>query len=179
MADVTHFSDLAGYVSVKEAAEILGISTKRVYRYIETKRLPAYKPGRDYLLPREAVKQFKLKTAGRPREKTPPWRIYQTGTLLTTDIQVQVRAGQQEKLLEKLEVIRIDMRHMFPGTIGRYVIKTDASPTSVKIWLIWKDNEMPDEAAREKAFEEFRSEFADVLDWETAQSSTGEAILYT
>src|ERR1700720_4359187 len=108
MADVTHFSDLANYVSVKEAAEMLGISTKRVYRYIEAERLPAYKPGRDYLLPKEAVKQFKLKNAGRPREKTPPWRIYQTGTLLTTDIQVQVRAGQQEKLLEKLEAIRND-----------------------------------------------------------------------
>ena len=179
MADVTRFSDLADYVSVKEAAEILGISTKRVYRYIEAKRLPAYKPARDYLLPREAVKQFKLKNAGRPREKIPPWRIYQTGTLLITDIQVRVHAGQQQKLLEKLEAIRSDMRHMFPGTIGRYVIKTDTSLTSVKIWLIWKDNEMPDEATREKAFEEFRSEFADVLDWGTAQSSTGEAILYT
>src|SRR6266567_8891847 len=126
MTEEFDFSDLAGYISVKEAAQILGLSHKRIYRYIEANRLPARKLGRDYILSKEAVTNFKLKTAGRPREKTPPWRIYQAGTLLTTDIQVQVRPGQQEKLLEKLEAIRNDMRHMFPGTIGRYVIKPDA-----------------------------------------------------
>jgi hypothetical protein len=80
-----------------------------------------------------------------------------------------------DKLREGVQTLR----KKASGKVAVYVIKPGASLTSVKIWLIWKDNEMPDEATREKAFEEFRSEFADVLDWETAQSSTGEAVLYT
>ncbi len=38
---------------------------------------------------------------------------------------------------------------------------------------------MPDEAAREQALAAFKAELADVLDWETAQISTKEGIIYT
>ncbi len=38
---------------------------------------------------------------------------------------------------------------------------------------------MPDKGAREQAFAAFKAELADVLDWETAQISTKEGIIYT
>jgi len=38
---------------------------------------------------------------------------------------------------------------------------------------------MPDEATRERDFAAFKAELADVLNWETAQISTEEGIIYT
>jgi quinol monooxygenase YgiN len=151
-----------------------------VYQYIGEQRLPAYRAGNVILLPVEAVKQFKPHITGRPRKKEPPWRIYRGGSsVLGTDIQVQISPGQQERLVEKLKAIYMGQRHTFPGTIERYIFKDGTSPATVSIWLIWKDTEMPDQAAREQALSAFKAELADVLDWETAHISTREGIICT
>ena len=60
MADIREFPDVPGYVSIKQAAEMLGITDKRVYRYIDLGRLTAFKSGGVFLLPEEEVKRFKL-----------------------------------------------------------------------------------------------------------------------
>ncbi len=49
----------------------------------------------------------------------------------------------------------------------------------MSIWLIWKDTEMPDEAIRERNLDTFKAELADMLDWETAEFSIKEGIIYT
>ncbi len=94
-------------------------------------------------------------------------------------MQVQVRPGKQDQLIEKLKAIYKGQRHTFPGTIQRYVFKDDISPTVVSILLVWKDTEMPDKAMRERNLAAFKAELADVLDWDTAQISTKEGIIYT
>lgn len=96
-----------------------------------------------------------------------------------TDIRVQVRAGQQAKLEEKLKTIQKLDRHTFPGTVARYVIKSDEALATVQILLIWKSTEMPDETTRQQDLMLFQEELADVLDWATAQSSTHEVIIHT
>jgi excisionase family DNA binding protein len=170
----------ASLVSCSDAARILGISKQRVYQYIEEKRLPAFRVGNVILLRKEAVEQFKPHITGRPRKKEPLWRVYRGGSsVLGTEILVQVRDGKQAQMIEKLRAIYAGQRHTFPGTIQRYIFKDDSSPTTVSMWLVWKDTEMPDEAMREKDLEAFRAELADVLDWETAQISTKEGIIYT
>lgn len=182
MTETEHFElpEMPDYISTEQAAKLLGISKQRVYQYISEQRLPAFRAGNIILLPVMAVKQFKPNIAGRPRKKEPPWRIYRGGDLVfVTDIQVQVRAGQQQLLVEKLRGIQEQKRHTFPGTIARYVLKSHESPTTVNIWLIWKDSEMPDEETRQREFAAFQAEFADVLDWETAQAGTKEGIIYT
>jgi excisionase family DNA binding protein len=180
MTEYFELPEVPDYISTDQAAKILGISKQRVYQYIEEKRLPAFRAGNVILLQIEAVKQFKPNITGRPRKKEPPWRIYRGGSsVLGTDIQVSVREGQQDRLEEKLKAICKEQRHTFPGTIQRYVFKDGPSPVSLGIWLIWKDTEMPDKAARERNFAAFKSELADVLDWETAQISTKEGIIYT
>jgi hypothetical protein len=78
-----------------------------------------------------------------------------------------------------LRAIYTGQRHTFPGTIQRYIFKDDSSPTTVSIWLVWKDTEMPDEATRAKDLEAFQVELADVLDWGTARINTKEGIIYT
>jgi excisionase family DNA binding protein len=180
MTEYFELPEVPEYISTDQAAKILRISKQRVYQYIEEKRLPAFRAGNVILLRREVVEQFKPNITGRPRKKEPQWRVYRGGSIVIgTDIHAQVRAGQQQHLMEKLRTIYKDQRHTFPGTIQRYIFKDNAPPTSVSIWLVWKDTEMPDEATREKNLAAFKAELADVLDWETAEISMKEGIIYT
>lgn len=180
MTEYIELPEVPDYISTDQAAHILGISKQRVYQYIEDKRLPAFRAGNVILLRKEAVEQFKPNITGRPRKRVPQWRVYRgESAVLATEMHVRVRPGKQAQLIEKLKAIYRGQRHTFPGTIQRYILKGDNPPTTVSIWLIWKDTEMPDEATRERNMEAFRAELNDVLDWETAQFRTKEGIIYT
>src|SRR5260370_33611480 len=118
---------------------MLGIPDKRVYRYIEIGRLPAFKASGVFLLAEEDVKQFKLNPPGRIRTSPPPWRVYSSRRkVLSTEIRVQVRAGKQTELLAKLHAIPVANRHTFPGPIARYLIRADEPLTSDPLVLTWK-----------------------------------------
>ncbi len=180
MTDSNDFPDIPGYVSIKQAAQMLGITDKRVYRSIDLGRLPAFKSGGVFLLPQEEVKHFKLNPPGRIRRDPPPWRMYHTRSkVFATSVHVQVRTGQQHQLIEKLDAIQKASRHTFPGMIARYAMKADKECTNMHFFLVWKDTEMPDEQVRLAHLTAFKEELADVLDWETAQYSTNESLLYT
>ena len=99
--------------------------------------------------------------------------------VLATEIRVRVRAGKQSELLEKLNAIKEANRHTFPGTIARYLIKGDKALTSVQFVLLWKDTDMPEETARQRDLEALQDELTDVLDWETAHTTTHETLMYT
>src|SRR6266536_3082582 len=108
------------------------------------------------------------------------WRAYRSrGMLFLTDIFVPVCPGQDEQLLEKLKAIQKSDRHIFPGTVARYVVKADEMLTRVQILLVWKSTEMPNETKRAEDLALFQAELADVLDWEAAQWSTNEVIIHT
>lgn len=173
--------DIPGYVSVKEAAKLLGVSVSRMYEYVRERRLPLRKAGKTYMIHRDSLDEFKPNPTGRLRTKPPEWRVYKGGgQVFVTDILVQVRPGQQERLFQKLNAIEEEKRHSFSGTIARYILKERKDAfTTVNIWLVWKDTEMPDEAIRQKEFEAFKSELSDVLDWDTAHYSEKEGIIYT
>lgn len=180
MADINDFPDVPGYVSIKQAAQMLGITDKRVYRYIDIGRLPAYKSGGAFLLAVEDIKQFKLNPPGRTRTGPPHWHAPNTrSTILATEINVRLRPGQEARLLEKLKAIQREDRHTFPGTIARYAVKGDPEMRSVHFFFIWKDVEVPVEITHQRDFAAFQEELADVLDWETAQYSTNEVIIHT
>src|SRR5579872_5387421 len=162
MADIHEFPDVPGYVSIKQAAQMLGISDKRVYRYIDLGRLPAYKSGGVFLLAEEAVRQFKLNPPGRTRTEPPPWRVYNTRSrVFVTEFKVPVRVEERERLVEKLTEIQRANRHTFPGTIARYVIRGNPQLTSIHLFLIWKDTEMPTESVREQSLKALQDELAD------------------
>src|SRR5579872_4491303 len=132
MADIHEFPDVPGYVSIKQAAQMLGITDKRVYRYIDLGRLPAYKSGGVFLLAEEDVKQFKLHPPERTRTVPPRWRVYNPRSkVFATQIQVPVREGQQRRLVEKLTALQQANRHPFPGTIARYILQGDPEFVSV------------------------------------------------
>lgn len=180
MADIHDFPDVPGYVSIKQAAEMLGITDKRVYRYIDLGRLPAFKTGGVFLLAVEDVQRFKLNPPGRTRSVPPRWRVYHArSSVFMTEMHVSVRVGQQNRLLEKLEEMQRMNRHVFPGTIARYIVKGNPELTMVHIFLIWKDTEMPNESDRQQHLKSFEEDFADILQWETAHYTTNEAFIYT
>src|SRR5258708_30554339 len=169
-----------GYLSIKEAAEKLGLSPSRVYEYVEDGRLSSVRAAHVILIPLEEVEDFKPKLSGRPRRSIPRWRISPTeNMLLSTMIFVQIRAGHQDELMKKLEKIRQGEHYLFPGTVSRFIVKSETIPGQVEISLVWRSTVMPTEEEREEALEEFRHALADVLDWNTAKYSHGQVLLHT
>ncbi|HYX50386.1 MAG TPA: helix-turn-helix domain-containing protein [Ktedonobacteraceae bacterium] len=168
------------FVTTSEAAEALGVSYYTVYEYIREKRLIAEMVGGIYMIPKKAVQEFKAKPTGRVRTHPPHWRRYRAGAKVRAmDIRVSVRAGQQKRLVEKLEAILEAQRYLFPGTMQRYIFEEESEPKYIVISLIWKDTEMPDESAIQWDLKPLQTELADVLDWDTVQYVLKQAIIHT
>ncbi len=173
-------TSVPGYVSIKEAAEILGLSPSRIYEYVEDGRLSSVRAAHVILIPVEEVKSFKPNIAGRPRKSVLRWRISPENNMLhSTSIVVQMRANRQADLMKKLEEIRREDEHLFLGTVARFIISSETFPGQVEISLIWRSTAMPDEVAREKALATFQQSLADVLDWDTAQYNNGTILIHT
>jgi Helix-turn-helix domain len=171
---------LSDYVQPKRAAEILGVQPNRIYEYISDGRLPAEKRGKLHFILIQDVESFKANPIGRARVKPTLWHAYKDDvTLLSTEIDVQVRASQQQHLREKLQAIQIENRHLFPKTIARYVLQEDETLNSVHILLFWKSSELPSEEQRQTHISALQAELADVLDWETARIQTRSALIHT
>ena len=180
MDDEVNLPHLHGYISIKEAAKMLGLSYKTVHEYVTEGRIPAVRASDVILIPVDAVKNFKPKISGRPRTTIPKWRISPAdNTLLRTVITVNVRVGQQEKLFEQFEVIRQSEQFLFPGTVTRYIAGTEKTPHSIEIVLIWRSSVMPDEPTRERELIAFRAALADVVDWDTAQYKDDVVYMHT
>src|SRR5579859_3521189 len=98
--------NISGYVSVKEAAEILNVSDTMVYYYIENKQLPAERAGGTLLIRLDEIEKFQQRPVGRPRTRTPGWRrSTRDNVLFVSSIYVRIRVGKQESLMAKLEEI--------------------------------------------------------------------------
>ena len=159
---------------------MLGLSPSRVYEYVEDGRLSSVRAAHVILIPIVEVQNFKPNIAGRPRKSVLRWRISPENNMLhSTSIIVQVRANHQAELMKRLEEIRQGDEHLFPGTVARFIIKSETFPGQVEISLIWRSTAMPDEATREKALATFRYSLADVLDWDTAQYNNGTILIHT
>ncbi len=180
MSEESNRQNIPGYVSIKEAAKILGISANRVYAYVEEGRLPSAKAAHVIMIPLEEVKKFKPQLSGRPRTTLPLWRISsQDNELLMTTISVQVRHGKHRQLIKEFEEIKREKQHLFRGTIARYIVESEAYPGRMNIVLIWRSTVMPDKASQERMLDEFREALVDVLDWETAHYDTGKVVMHT
>ena len=168
------------YVSIKEAAKMLGVSDKRVYAYIEDGRLPAVRAAHVIMIPIEEVKKFKPKISGRPRKNTPAWRTSpEENLLLTTSIFVPLRIDQLERLQQRLEELKQDSEYLFPGTVARYILLSKTHPGNLEVLLIWRSSLMPDEITRRQEIDDFRQALADMLDWPNARYDEGQALFHT
>ncbi len=167
MSEYAGRSNLPDYVSIKEAARLLGLSDKRVYEYVNDGRLSSVWAANVIMIPLSEVETFKRRSAGRPRKSVPTWRI-STGdnTQHITTITVQIR--RYDAFIERLDMIR---NHRFPGTVARYIAECDEQIT---IMLVWKGKH-----DWEQALEAFRQDLADVLDWESARYTHARILMHT
>lgn len=159
---------------------MLGVSERRIRLYVEMKRLPAVRAADVLMIPVEHVKNFKRQIVGRPRKNILDWRISSIENVqFMTSISVEIQPRQEKQLLQRLEEIKRNRQHVFPGTVARYIVRSDTEPSQVEIVLIWRSTVMPNEEDRKKALEAFRETLADVLNWSTAQYKTGEVLMHT
>lgn len=181
MAEEREYLHIPGHVPIKEAAEMLGLSDKRVLQYILSKRLPAHKVQGRYMIPTDAVREFQQRPHGRIRTAPTPWRIYRAGAnVRVQQIEVPVNLGREEEVQTRLQALSQEQEHLFPGTMQRYICLVDQSkPIYISIMLIWKDTELPDERVLERSLEGFKADFADFLDWDSARTVVARAIAYT
>lgn len=180
MEDSVLSPHIPGYASVKEAAEMLGLSPRTIYDYIEEGRLPSARLADVIAISIEEIRKFKREPSGRPRKNTPLWHISSgDNTQFLSIISVQLRAGQRDVLLQKLEVIRKTKQHLFPGTVMRYVTASSDSVERVMLLLVWRGTVLPDETTREEALKEFQRSLDDVLDWSTAQHEYMQVLMHT
>lgn len=63
-----HTDILADLITATEAAELLGLTPERVMQFCRAGRLPAAKPGRDWITTRAAVAEF-ARVAREPGKK--------------------------------------------------------------------------------------------------------------
>jgi hypothetical protein len=132
------------------------------------------------MIPLQAVEDFKPQLSGRPRTSVPIWRISpEENTVIATSILVRIRPHQHTRLISRLEEMRREKRHLFPGTLARYIIEKQQQSEHLEILLIWRDTAMPDEATYNQWLNEFQQALSDVLDWETAQYDIGRVIMHT
>ncbi len=181
MAGKKATSEITGYISIAEAAHRLGLSPKRVYTYIEQERLITIKVANVISVSEQSVAEFQAKSAtGRPRTNETAWRKSpRKGVFVMKSIQVQLREHQKSKLVELLDQVRESNQHLFTGTMERFIAEDDDNPDTIEIQLVWKQNEMPDDATYEQQLAAFRETFAEVLDWNTARYSTKTVLLHT
>jgi excisionase family DNA binding protein len=180
MNDSVNSPRIPGYASVKEAAEMLGLSPRTVYDYIEEGRLSGARLADVIAIPIEEILKFKREPSGRPRKNTPLWHISSgDNTQFMSLISVQLRAGRRDILRQRLEVIRKKKQHLFPGTVMRYIAAGSNSIERVILLLVWRGTVIPDESARAAALEAFQHSLDDVLDWSTAQYEYGQVLMHT
>jgi excisionase family DNA binding protein len=180
MNEEQEFLSIPGYVPVKVAAKMLGLSDDRILQHIQNGRLSSKKIGGRYLIPLGEIEKFQQNPPGRVRTKAPGWRHFDSRVkLLNTTIYVKAYQGQEERLAQLVQDILEEQRHRFTGTMARYILKSSTMPGTITISLFWKSNEIPSEQIRQRDLEAFKAEFATVLDWETARVEEHEGLLYT
>lgn len=180
MEDSEQFLRIPGYVSVKDAAKILGLSPRTVYDYVEEGRLPSARLADVIAISVEDLTQFKREPSGRPRKNTPLWRISSgDNEQFLLLILVQLRAGQHEILMQKLEKVRKSKQHIFPGTVMRYVAENAKDDERMIIVLVWRGTILPSETKRAEELEAFQQALNDVVDWTTAEYRSGSVLMHT
>lgn len=170
---------LPGYLSVKEAAHQIGVSTRSVYGYVAAGTLKALRVGSILAVEEESVRGYRRRAPGRERTIVPPWHTPSgTNRLSLLSITVCLRPGQDERLGATLREIRATGQHQLPGTTARYLTRSREHPDQVQLLLIWREAILPPKEEREMALAALRAELADIVRWETALYREGQIILH-
>jgi excisionase family DNA binding protein len=167
------------YLSVKEAARIIGVSERSIYGYIQDGKLTGTRFEDSIVVRTEEVHAYQRTAPGRLRSVNPRWHQAPLGNrqYLTT-ITAHIHSGQYEVLNQKLAEIRSAGKHLLPGTTARYLVQDQHHPDEVQLVLVWRSAVMPPTEQREAALASLYDELAGILDWEAASVTEGEVLMH-
>jgi excisionase family DNA binding protein len=165
------------WLSVKEVARELQTTTRTVYLYIKTGRLPAQKLGASYCVRREDVTKLQRPRVGREKLQPAEWR--RRSNQVVTAIRLRVREGQGERLAQQLKEIRERQRYLLPGTCEQKIVQSRDDPTEIVFLFTWRTPDLPAEAERLRALVTIRNELDGLFEWEEAELFEGAVLLHT
>lgn len=166
------------YISIKEAARIMGVSSRSVYDSIQRGKLLTARVGSSLSVSLTSARTYRRTCVGRPRSRVPIWRVPVTRNLqYLWIITARLRQGQQEQLAQRLEEIRLDREHQLPGTVARYIVQDKVHPEQIQFVLIWRQLAMPPDEERAAAIAAFQANLADIIEWETSSTTEGCVVL--
>ena len=84
----------------------------------------------------------------------------------------------QEWIAEKLAMMHQEGTHTFPGTAARYVTYNQQDPDEITILLVWRQANQSAPIQRHEALTALMVDFAEVLDWDTAQVQEHHGLLH-
>jgi excisionase family DNA binding protein len=157
------------YLTVQEAARILGVSARSVYGYIAKGKLPATRIGERMMVKAQDVSAFELTPAGRRRERAPFWHVPpEMNHLSVAIIKVRVRPGCDALLDGKLSEFQAARKHCLAGTSARYIGRNQCDPSQIEILLFWRKATMPSDYVQKASLSAFYIDLEEVVEWETA-----------
>jgi excisionase family DNA binding protein len=167
------------YLSIQEAARRVGVSSRSIYGYLESGKLPATLVDGLLMVEEEAVQHFRRRAPGRLRVRPPRWRKTPLmNQMMHTRITVRVRPGGSALLIQKLDEMQAQRKHCFPGTSARYIIQSKGDPDEIEITLFWRGAVEPSEEDREGALATLQMDLADAVEWTTARMVEGQVLLH-
>ena len=172
-------SPVPGYLSVKEAAQWIGVSDRTIYGYVKAGKLKASCIGSTIVVDAQDIGGYRRRAPGRLRTRIPPWHVPPEENLLyLTIMTVQLRPGQRERLRGKLLSIHALGKHLLPGTAARYIGYNCQCPDELQIVLVWRAAILPSEEERRAALTALRDDLAECVAWETAISQESQVIIH-
>jgi excisionase family DNA binding protein len=174
-------ADLEKFVTVQEAALLLGVSDKNIHRRIQRGEIKATPIGGRYLILREDVLNFKPNFSGRKRTSVPQWHISpENNPLIVTIIEAELRVGASESsFVSALERVKRSKQHLFQGTIARYIFSEEREPRRVQFFFVWRQGIMPPASEIENELAALREALGPVLAWDGASHRTGRVWMHT
>ncbi len=181
MSKDINLSDVDKFVSLREAAKLLGMTAKSVHHHIQNGEIPATMLGGRYIILREDVLKFKPRIAGRPRKSVPQWHVSPSNNpVIVTLIEAELRVGTTESdFLQALERVKQSKQHLFQGTVARYIFSEEREPRRVQFFFVWRQGAMPPASEIENELAALREALGPVLIWDGASYRTGRVWMHT
>lgn len=174
---------LPGWLSVKQAAQLAGRSVGSIRRAIALGDLPVRRLQGRILISQVFWQQFVLMPQ-RPGERCRPLPCQtdlaeEPQARVLTTLTVQLRAGQQEVLEQRLRVFAQEQLHCFPGTLDHLIKLGESRPDTLLVLLVWDASSVPPEETREAMLAALRADLATILDWQTEKRYEQHILLHT
>lgn len=158
---------------------MLGLSTRRIYNYIQEGRLARVRQGKILRVSTEDVATLARRAPGRARTSQPSWhQAPAQNRQYATTITLRLRPGQEHRLEPLLKKIRQENTHRLPGTVARYLLRAHDDPQEITLILMWRAFALPPAEERVAAFAALRADLENTLEWETASIKEGQVLLH-